>query len=138
MNSPALASPSILQAIWFSQFEKMNLTESERATAKANISAVAAIQDSFDAATSAIHQNGDLSAQGRASALLATSKRSLDALDALAKPNLAALDAQIVSHSRALRQAAKGPEATTVTELMEVANMDSPNSQAGNCRFSPK
>jgi hypothetical protein len=120
MNSPALASPSVLQAIWWAQFERMNLTEAEREQAKANITAVAGIQDSFDAAVSAINQNGDLSAQGRASHLLAASKRAVDALDAIAKSSLAALDAQIVSHTRALRQAAKGPDATAVTELRAV------------------
>lgn len=120
MNSPALASPSILQGIYWQQLDRMNMTQAERDTAKSNIAAVGAIQDQYDAAASAINQNGDLSAQGRASALLANSKRSLDALDALAKPNLAALDAQILSHTRALRKAASGPDATGVTELRAI------------------
>lgn len=120
MTTNTIASPSILQNIFWAQADKMHLTQSERDTARANITAVAAIQDKFDAAASQINQNGDLSAQGRASALLANSKRSLDALDALAKPSLAALDAQILSASRALRQAASGPDATAVTELRAI------------------
>jgi hypothetical protein len=120
MTTPALASPSVLQAIWWQQFERMNMTEAEREKAKSNVAAVAVIQDTFDAACSTINQNGDLSAQGRANALMAASKRALDALDALAKPNLAALDAQIVSASRALRRAAAGPDATAVTEIRAV------------------
>jgi hypothetical protein len=120
MTSNSIASPSILQSIYWQILDRTNMNEAEREKAKSNLAAVAAIQDTFDASVSAINQNGDLSAQGRANALLAASKRAVDALDAITKSSLGALDAQIQSHSRALRRAASGPDATAVTEMRAV------------------
>lgn len=120
MTSNAIASPSIMQDIFWARADKMNLTQSERDTARANITAVAAIQDQFDAAVSAANRNGDLSAQGRANALLAASQRAVGALDAIVKSSVGALDAQVASASRALRKAASGPDATAVTELRAI------------------
>lgn len=119
-DSKALASPSILQSLFWSDLEKMNMTQTDRDAAKAQVAGVAAVQDSFDAAVVSINTNGDLSAQGRASALLAMGKRGQEQLTALTTPTLAALDNQIVGLSRALRRAATGPDATMVTELRAV------------------
>jgi hypothetical protein len=116
-TSPALASPSILQNLFWSNLNDINMAQADRDAAKAQVAAVAGVQDAYDAAVVTINTNGDLSAQGRASALLAAGKRGLKQLTALTTPTLSALDAQIVGHSRALRRAAAGPEATMVTEL---------------------
>jgi hypothetical protein len=84
------------------------------------VAGVAGVQDAYDAAVVTINTNGDLSAQGRASALLGAGKHGLDKLASMTTPTLAALDAQIVGHARALRRAAAGPDATMVTELRAV------------------
>lgn len=119
-TSATLASPSILQNLYWDNLNDLAMAQADREAAQAQVAGVAAVMDRFDASTSAIHQNGDLSAQGRASALLAAGKRSLEQLASLTTPTLASLDAQIVSLSRALRSAASGPEATMVTELRAI------------------
>lgn len=120
MTSNPAASSYLLQNIHWAMADKMDLTLAERQQAKDAIGAVAAIQDRFDSECSAINCNGDLSAQGRASALLAASKRAGDALDQIVKTSIAALDAQVVSASRALRKAASGPDSNAVTEMRAV------------------
>jgi hypothetical protein len=116
----ALASNSILQNLYFDNLAKMNMAAADRAQAQSLVASVAAVMDAFDRDAVAINGDGDRSAQGRASALVALSKMALGQLAALTAPTMAALDAQIVGHGRALRQAAAGPDASAITELRAV------------------
>lgn len=119
-TSTTLASPSILQNLYWDNLNKLNMAQADRDAAKAQVAGVAAVMDRYDASVVTVNTNGDLSAQGRASALLAAGKRGLDQLASLTAPTLASLDEQIVSLSRALRRAASGPDATLVTELRAI------------------
>lgn len=120
-TSPTLKSPSILQSMYWNNLENLNMAQADRDRAQATVAGVAAVQDAFDVAVVSINQNGDLSAQGRASALLAASKRALGQLAAQTAPVLAALDAQIVACARALRSAANGHDVTSLsTEIRAV------------------
>lgn len=114
---PQLGSSQILQNAYFDSLFRQNLETADREAGQAHVAAVAKLLDSYDGAISLINQNGDLSAQGRASQILATSKSYMEKLSALTDSVLEGLSKQVSDNKAALVQAARGPDATMVNEL---------------------
>lgn len=112
-----LGSSQIMQNAYWSALEQMDLDASDRERGQTNIAFIANLLDQYDAAVSAINQNPDLSAQGRASAILAKSKSYLQQMETQTGAVMAALNAQINSASAKLVQAAMGPDASVIGEL---------------------
>jgi hypothetical protein len=112
-----LGSSQILQNGYWSQMEQMSLDANIREQGQSNIAFIAKLLDQYDDAVSQINQNGDLSAKGRASEIMAKSKLFFALLKEQTDAVMAGLTAQISSNSKALEQAARGPDATVVNEL---------------------
>ncbi|MFZ6675259.1 hypothetical protein [Undibacterium sp. Xuan67W] len=131
MTNPSF--DTILQTMYYKGIDNASTAKALKEQVKSGIDGILTFVDSFNNAVSSINQNGDLSTQGRASALLAQSTKSISALDALTKPLLASLNASMVSSTNALRKAASGADATLITELRAVearaafANIDNLN-----------
>lgn len=118
MTNPSL--DTIMQTMYYKGVDASNASKTKKEEVLSGINGILAIGASFDKAISNINQNGDLSAQGRASALLAQSTKSIGQLDALTKPLLASLDGSIASCTNALRKAAGGTDGTLISELRAV------------------
>lgn len=118
MTSPLF--DTILQNMYYKGIDKANAVKAQKEQIKSGIDGIFSIGASFEKTVSNINQNENLSAQGRVSALLAQSTKSIAALDALIKPLLASLDESIVSCTNSLRKAASGADATLITELRAV------------------
>lgn len=114
MNVP---THQILQNAYYDALFKCNLETADRELAQGQVAAVATLLDNYDGAISAVNQNGDLSAQGCASQILAISKSYLAKLATMTDGTLAGLQKQITDNQAALTQASRGADATTVTEL---------------------
>ena len=112
-----LGSSQIIQNAYWDSLEKMSLDVADRERAQNNIAFIARQLDQYDAAVSEINQNGDLSAKGRAAAILAKSDFYLKAMEAQTSTVLAALTAQIGSSNAKLNQAASGPDASVISEM---------------------
>ena len=125
MNSPyafpapevTAGSSNVMQLALLKSLEKMNLQQADLDNATGQVKAIGLMLDNYDQAISNINQNGDLSAQGRAAQIMATSADYLKRLDTLTTGTLATLASQIKANSAALTLAAKGPDATLVSEL---------------------
>jgi hypothetical protein len=125
MNSPyafpapqiTMSGSNIMQLALLKSLEKMNLQQADLDKAQSQISAIGLMLDAYDNAISLIHQNGDLSAQGRASQILAISADYLKRLDLLTAGTLTTLASQIKADNNALALAVKGADATLISEL---------------------
>lgn len=117
-NMNQLGSSNILQNAYFDSLFKMRVEVADREKAQGYIAGIAKLCDDFDAVISSINQNNDLSAQGRAKAIMDKSADFIKRLDTLTAGVLASLSTQIAEHQSALNRASNGgQEATVINEL---------------------
>lgn len=113
-----LNSSNVLQNAYFDSLFKMRVEVADREKAQGYIAAIAKLCDDFDAVLLSINQNGDLSAQGRASAITTKSADFIKRLDTLTAGVLTSLATQISEHQSVLNRSANGgQESTMVSEL---------------------
>ena len=125
MNSPyqfpnpeiTAGSSNIMQMALLKSLEKMNLQQADLEKGQGQVKAIGLLLDNYDQAISKINKNGDLSAQGRVTQILATSTDYLKRLDTLTTGTMSTLASQIKADSSVLTLAAKGPDATLISEL---------------------
>ena len=116
-----LGSSNILQNAYFDSLFKMRVEVADREKAQGYIAGSAKLCDDFDEVISSINQNGDLSAQGRASAIMGKSADFIKRLDTLTAGVLASLATQIAEHQAALNRASNGSqEVTVINELRAI------------------
>lgn len=112
-----LGSNQIIQNAHWNLLETSAMDAGTREQGQASIARIAQTLDDFDADISAIQQNPELSAQGRVKAMSNKSTSYLTRLNDQTGATLAALQLQINTLNKSLAQAAKGPDASVVSEI---------------------